>query len=193
MRISMDALNPPFVASLATERPAYDVTVGDGDPAVSLRGEIRGPAVPCRFDAVAHCPDAIVTSATRFVVTLEMGLDTTGALGALELELIETLSPARVPEDELGDELRRASDPALAQRWIDLAVQAAWLAVQSDWRYGTACTLRIDRGRARLCGLVAAWDRRRMDKLVAVMTALSTAPGRATRPSSPRLAPEAIA
>jgi hypothetical protein len=184
----MDALNPPFVAGLATDRLEYDVRVGEGDPAVSLAGAVRGPAATCRFEAVAHCPDGIVTSATRFVIELEMQLD---ALAGLELELIETLSPARVPEDELLDELRRASDPALARRWFDLAVQAAWLAIQSDWRYGTACTLRVDRGRVGLRGMVAAWDRRRMDKLVAVMIALSTAGARTSPPA--RLVPELIA
>src|SRR5687768_699384 len=100
MRSPMDALNPRFVADLATERLDYDVTIGAGDPAVSLTGVLRGPAATCRFRAVAHCPDAIVTSATRFDVELEMQLD---GLAALGLELIETLSPSRDPEAELID------------------------------------------------------------------------------------------
>ena len=98
------------------------------------------PAAPvvAKFEVTPHRPEAVETSAARFIVTLEMDLDA-------DSDVIE-----------------------------HPAVQAAWLAIRSD--AGSAeCTLGIDRGRVRLRGVVAAWDRARMDKLLAVMTALSSA------------------
>lgn len=71
----------------------------------------------------------------------------------------------------LDMELDDPAGPALIDNPL---VQAAWLAVESHAGTATS-TLRFEQGRVRLRAMVAAWDRRRMDLLLAVMSALSSA------------------
>lgn len=108
-----------------------------------MRALMDAPAAPvvANFAVTPHRSEAVETSATRFVVTLEMDLDAGPEVIAHPL------------------------------------VEEAWLAIRSD--AGSAeCTLGIERGRVRLRGVVASWDRARMDRLLAVMTALSSARAR---------------
>jgi hypothetical protein len=71
----------------------------------------------------------------------------------------------------LDMELDDPAGPALLDNPL---VQEAWRAVESN-ASSPASTLRFEAGRVRLRAMVAAWDRRRMELLLAVMSALSSA------------------
>ncbi len=154
----MDARTPPFLADYVDfSRSPFELELEGPRATAYLSGELRGPAVRCLYIARVPCEENLaIRTSEPVMLDLDMTVDELGALA--------------VRFDELDRQPDRVRDRSLIELWIDDEVRRAWEPLDGE--------LLIHHGTVTLSTQLFADEKHRMERIVALLTAISMVPAR---------------